>query len=80
LHYVGDVLCYENSQGPRGTIPGYYQLLHARPFGAAYMLENVASDPNKTFMTWNGYAMASGVTPTSTSIGEWMFDIIGPWR
>jgi len=80
LHYVGNVICYENTQGPRGTIPGYYQLLHTRPFGGAYMLENVASDPDKTFMTWNGYAMAQGSTPSSVNIGEWMFDIIGPWR
>lgn len=80
LHYVGDVICHENSQGPRGTMPGFYQLLHARPFGIAYMLENVASDPDKTFMTWNSLAFVTGTTPTSASVGEFMFDIIGPWR
>lgn len=80
LHYVGDLICHENSQGPRGTIPGFYQLLHPRPFGLAYMLENVASDPDKTFMTWNSYAMVAGNNPSTSSVGEFMFDIIGPWR
>ena len=80
LHFASDVLCYETGQGPRGTVPGYCQILHTRPFGQGYMLENVASDPDKTFITWNGYSTAAGGTPTSVYIGEWMFDIIGPWR
>lgn len=80
VYYATDLVVLESGQGPRGYLPGYCQLLQYRPFGPTYLLENVASDPNKTFFTWEGHASTTAQAPSVSYRGEWMFDIIGPWR
>ena len=80
VYYATDLVIQESGQGPRGYLPGYCQLLQLRPFGYTFLLENVASDPDKTFFTWAGHASTTSQTPIYTFRGEWMFDIIGPWR
>lgn len=83
MYLAGNVLVLEQGQGPRGTMPGFYQELHDRALGGNYyqLLENIPSAPGKVFRSMAGSASGSPTTtPQLAATGEVLIDIIGPWR
>lgn len=80
LYFCDRVQVYEDTQGIRGYLPGFNQVLHTRPIGHNILLSGIESAPGRVFLSVQALNDISTATPGATYTGEAHLDVIGPWR